>query len=95
MHSCGSFHTGCTNKNSHRRTKSAQPYGQIMSIMRNTSGGTKSVGGRKTGSGDAMRQKGKRRKNKIAKLDWEAKMHMSEVKREVLTQTANEYKPNK
>lgn len=76
MHSCGSFHTASTNTNSHRNTNSTQPYGQIMRIMRNTSGGTNNVGkkgGRKSGRRDAMRQKWERKKGQISKLRLKSK----------------------
>lgn len=66
---------------------SAQPYGQIMSVIRNTFGGTTSVhwrGGRKRG----------RRKNRLLGLE---NKNVNERGREseVLSQTANECKLNK
>lgn len=67
MHSCGSFHTARTN--THRHTNSAQPYGQIMSIMRNTSGGTKSVRGEEEWEErrcDTEGEKKKKKKEEIA-----------------------------
>lgn len=58
-------------KHTQTHTSSAQPYGQIMSIMRNTSGGTNSVrgrGGRKSGRRD-RRGEEEERTNCLVRLE--------------------------